>query len=161
MKKIISYTLSIAFICLTLSSCLKSGLEGIEDFHDAELTNMQFEYRWAYSQPSATPDGPPVEQLATQQLSTTVVFDEDGYTLNCTITVPAANGIFTAEEREKVTLAQIVGMATISTAATIKPLNGAPELGKRGDFSAPVKFLVTAADGHTSKEYQLVCTMIK
>ena len=44
---------------------------------------------------------------------------------------------------------------TISTAATIKPINGAPKLGVPGDWTKDNQYEVTAADG-TKKVWTIV-----
>lgn len=45
-------------------------------------------------------------------------------------------------------------MASISTAARLTPLDGAPKLGVPGDWSKPNKYLVTAASG-AQKEWTI------
>ena len=63
------------------------------------------------------------------------------------MTVPAASGAFTETIRGQVSLASLVGKFNISTAAAIEPVEGSPTLGIPGDFSAPRKYRVTAANG--------------
>ncbi len=151
----------IIFLSMLCASCIESGLDKIEDFSNAELVNLRFEHRFVYKQASAVPGAPPIEQLAVVSLPTTVT--KDNSRIHCRITVPAAGspGFFTAAERENVTLSAIICLANISTAATIKPVGGAPLFGKLGDFSASRRYVVTAADGLTTKEYEIECTLIK
>ena len=51
------------------------------------------------------------------------------------------------KERANFTEAKVVVALTISTAATIKPINGAPTLGVPGDWTKDNQYEVTAADG--------------
>ena len=45
MKKLIN-TVLLLFLIGTVSSCLKSGLDDLEAYNEAEITNLNFEYRW-------------------------------------------------------------------------------------------------------------------
>lgn len=44
MKKLIN-TVLLLFLIGTVSSCLKSGLDDLEAYNEAEITNLNFEYR--------------------------------------------------------------------------------------------------------------------
>ena len=157
--------LSLIVITVFSTSCLEMGLEEIENAHDAEIINIKFEHRWAEEivQAEENANSQPLYQLAVVSLPVNIVSVSENNVIECEIIVPAAGspGNFTTAEREKVTLSSIVGMATISTAATIEPIGDSPVLGKRGDFSKEVKYLVTAADGINKKEYTLACKLIK
>ena len=74
------------------------------------------------------------------------------------------NGVYTIRyqtnnipeaERGNFTEAKAVVAVTISTAATIKPINGAPKLGVPGDWTKDNQYEVTAADG-TKKVWTIV-----
>lgn len=162
MKKHISclrLNMSLLFIMVLLSSCLTNGLDELESFTDTKITNVKFEHRWIRQITSST--GLQLEQLAVVAMTTNCDFKEN--TINCTITVPEVGNpsMFTEDVRNKVSLSSIVGMVSISTAATIKPLEGSPIFGDLGDFTTARKYLVTAADGKTKKEWTIICTMIK
>lgn len=146
---------------MVLPSCLKSGLKDIESFSDVEIIEVKFEHRWTYLQDRPDPNAGPIEQLAVVSLSTNTTVE--GNIVNCEIRVPAAGspGFFTTEEREKVSLSKLVGLATISNGAVIAPVGDSPVFGEMGTYSNNCKYLVTAADGVTTKEYTLVCTLIK
>ena len=58
-------------------------------------------------------------------------------------------------ERGNFTESKAVVAVTISTAATIKPINGAPKLGVPGDWTKDNQYEVTAADG-TKKTWTIV-----
>ena len=45
MKKFVNIVLLI-FLMGIVSSCLKSGLDDLDTYSDAEITNLKFEYRW-------------------------------------------------------------------------------------------------------------------
>ncbi|MGS0525237.1 DUF5018-related domain-containing protein [Zobellia nedashkovskayae] len=140
MKKHIKY-LMFLFVGMTITSCLKSDLEELPAFSDAEITNFRFEYRWIDSSQDNN-------RLQVVQLDTETTIDTDNQKITCTIAVPDANGDFPEEIRTQVSLAEIVGYADISTAATLAPSNGAPALGEIGDFSnSNMSYEVTAADG--------------
>lgn len=74
--------------------------------------------------------------------------DEENNTVTCKITVPGTNALFTEQIRNEVSLSNIVCYIDMSTAARLKPLNGAPTLGEVQDFSAKdFRYLITAANG--------------
>lgn len=135
-----------------LSSCLKAGLdENLPKFKDAFITDVFMEYR--FEDATAVSGGSPVVRIVNLNLSEknfkrientpgaatdSVVFD---------VTVPATTATFPTSERDKVTPANIVLMANISTAATMAAVEGSPRPGTPGDFSQPRKYQVIAADG--------------
>ena len=159
MNKIKYIIAGVLFLSLTIfTSCLKSGLEDLPAFTDADITNIYFEYR--YQDPNDLwIDGTAKVKYVTLVVATKTI-DAAARTVTVTITVPAASGAFTATERAKVALTNLVGMTSISTAAKIEPVEGAPQLGKPGDFSAPRKYLVTAADGTTKKTWTITVTAL-
>lgn len=159
MKKVIKISwLSVLTTCilLTLSSCLEGGLDDLESYSDAEISGFKFEHRWerAIGEGSNT-------QLGVVSLPTNVTIE--GNTIHCIVTVPEVGNpsFFTEEIRNSVKLENVVGIATISTASTIQPMDGAPVLGKWGDFSKACKYKVVAADGKTTKEWTIQCTLMK
>ncbi|MDO6492398.1 MAG: DUF5018-related domain-containing protein [Cellulophaga sp.] len=148
MKKIITHIL-VLLLCILSTSCLKSGLDDLPAFSDAEITSFKFEYRWI----DDTTDN---NKLQVIQLPTETMINTEDAIINCIITVPAANADFSAAVRDNVTLSTIVGYTDISTAATIAPVGSAPTLGKVADFSADtMQYKVTAADD-SSKVWTLV-----
>ena len=140
MKKSIKY-LPVLLLSMWFTSCLKSDLEELPTFSDAEITNFRFEYRWI-------DDSLEFNQLRVIQLQTDTSINEDTNAVNCSITVPPTNGDFPQEIRDQVTLSNLVGYADISTAATMAATQGGPELGEISDFStSQIQYEVTAADG--------------
>lgn len=144
------YILSILF-SVGLVSCMNGGLEDLPVYQDAEITAFNFEYRYATS---VGGDG---EKMQIQELVTDTQIDTDRNIVTCLISVPNPNNTFTEIEKSKVSLKNIVGYASISTAATIYPIDDAPQLGKRNDFSKKTyKYEVIAADGVTRKVWTLI-----
>lgn len=138
----------LVFLSLTiLPSCLKSGLDELPSFSGADITNISFEYR--YQDLSAqSPDGEAVVRSVTLEAPIKNI-DPTANAVTVTLEVPEADGTFTASERAKVALTNIVCLTSISTAAIIEPVDGAPLFGRPGDFSTPRTYQVTAADGTT------------
>lgn len=159
MKRIKFIIAGVLFFSLTIfTSCMKDGLGELPAFTDADITNIYFEYR--YEDPTSLwTDGTAIVKNVTLAVATKNI-DATAKTINVTVTVPAVNGSFTSDERAKVALTNLVCMTNISTAATIAPADGAPLLGKPGDFSAPRKYLVTAADGVTTKSWTITVTVL-
>lgn len=138
------------FACLTFSSCLKSGLEDLPSYEDADIKAFTFEYRWMVKEGES-------EKLRVQKMDVDVNIDDTNTTVTCNITVPEVNGVFTSEIRDKVTLSNLNAYCTISTAATITPIGDTPVLGKIGDFSkSDMQYEVVAADGKTKKNWKLI-----
>jgi hypothetical protein len=159
MKKMRFIFAGLIYCSLTLlTSCLKSGLADLPVYTDCDITNIYFEYR--YEDPTALwIDGSPIVKYITLVVATKTI-DAAANTVTVGINVPAASGTFTTAERAKVALTNIVCTMNISTAATIAPLEGAPKLGVPGDFSAIRKYLVTAADGKTTKTWTVTITAL-
>jgi hypothetical protein len=157
MKRIKFIIAGVLFLSL-FTSCLKAGLDELPAFTDADITNIYFEYR--YQDPTALwTDGSAIVKYVTLVVATKTI-DATNKTVNVTVTVPAASGAFTATERGKVALTNLVCRTNISTASKIEPLNGAPVLGTPGDFSAARTYLVTASDGVTSKTWTITVTAL-
>ena len=138
-------------LSIIMSSCLTAGLEELPVYSDAEITNFKFEYRWADKEGTS-------DVMRVKPLNTNISIDKDKGEVRCKINVPAAEASgFTEEIRAKVSLNNLIGFCTISTASTIKPLGSSPVLGKPGDFSqSELKYQVTAADNKTKKEWKII-----
>lgn len=92
-----------------------------------------------------------IEYVQVINLSTKdIIIDNNQHTVIISeVIVPDASETFAESERTKITLQNLIGVATISTGATIKPADGGAPLGVPGDYSRPRKFVVTSADGST------------
>jgi len=152
MKKI--YILFVALSLIT-TSCIDWGLDELPVYHDAQMLGLNFEYRYTVENSNG------VEQMAVKKMTTNVTVSDEAGTVSAVITIPEASGTFTSEIASQVNLTNIIGYASVSTGASIDPLEGAPELGLTGNFTSPVKYKVTAADGSTTKIYTVTVSMAK
>ncbi|WP_147243641.1 DUF5018-related domain-containing protein [Pedobacter miscanthi] len=141
--KYITHAVLLLIIAIT-TSCLKKGLEDYPLFDTNEITLVNAEYRFNGTE---TRNGQPV--VAYQPLLVTQTVDQTNATINIAISVPAANGQFTAAEKTKVAQTRLWFNVNISTAATIAPTGGTPALGDPTDATKPLKYVVTAANGAT------------
>lgn len=138
MKKI--YLILMILTILT-PGCINWGLEELPTYQEADILDFDFEYRYTVKNDNG------VEQLAVKTLNTDATIS--GNTVNNNVTVPAPSGSFTENIAAQVSLTNIIGYVKLSTAALIEPLEGAPELGTKGDYSKTLKYKVTAANGET------------
>ncbi|MDR1224964.1 MAG: DUF5018 domain-containing protein [Tannerella sp.] len=158
MKKIMQL-ISMMILSACMFSCLDAGLDELPVYTEADIVDFRFEYR--YDNPDKTwMDGSNAVEFI--RLTTeSQVFDSEKLTVALTVRVPEASGTFTENERAKVSLSGLVGYSYISTAALITPVDGAPRLGMPGDFSSPVNYRVTAADGKTVKTWTVQAVLVK
>jgi hypothetical protein len=129
-------------ICL-FTSCLKSGLDDIEDSDLCALSSITMEHRWIVQNSSG------YDQLTRQPLTLSKNSPDENNTIRFTLTVPAASNAFTTEVRNSVSLEKLYLVTVISAASKIAPLNGAPALGLPGSFEIgkEYQYEVTAANG--------------
>ncbi|WP_419031823.1 DUF5018-related domain-containing protein [Dysgonomonas gadei] len=155
MKKIFIICISIIMIIVSFPSCLESGLHDVETYSETKVTAINFEYRWMVQE---NPNDPWAgEKLQVKTLTAKTIFT-DGK-IECEITVPAASGTFTAEQRDKVSLQSLIAYMTISPGASVRSNGSAPTLGKLGDFSqSNMSYNVVAADGINKQDWVLVIT---
>lgn len=120
---------------ITMTSCLKHDLDEVESSKLCDISSVEFEYRW--TKEIINSEGKPtgVHELYYKGIEVNATKDEANHKISIKMTVPMPNGNFTNEIRQQVSLERLVGMFTVSTAASVVPLNGAPVLGKQGDFS--------------------------
>ncbi|SDC98321.1 DUF5018-related domain-containing protein [Niabella drilacis] len=162
MKKVV-YLIWISCIAMGASSCLKAGLDkDLPKFKDAMMTDVFMEY--LYESPGS--GGSPVVRAVSMSLSGKQFKkkEDSGAASDSAIfivTVPAASGSFTTEERAKVTTANLSFMCNISTAATMVPVDGAPKPGVPGDFSQARRYRITAADGSSREWVVRIVNFIK
>lgn len=146
MKKIIFLLM---LMTVSLSSCLKSDLEDVESSANCELSNVEFEYRWTKDIVDSNGNPTGVSELQYKKLDVKKSIDKDNHKITLNLTVPKSSGNFTSEIRDKVSLENIVGMFTVSLAASVQPLGNAPKLGIPGDFSQKLyTYRVKAAAGN-------------
>lgn len=134
----------LVLLAAMFSSCLTSGLDDLPTFSDAEIINVKFEYRWSVKEGTS-------DKLRVKMLTTDYVVNAESNEVTCKVTVPNIDANFPDEIRREISLNNIIGYTTISSAAKISPLNNAPILGKPGDWSSPNEYEVTAANGDQKK----------
>lgn len=148
-----------------LTGCLKSDLNDLPAFEDAQIVSLFTEFRYQDGV-SKNSDGSnkvfnlnlPVTRTFKLKENTGAVSDS----VLLTVSVPAASGTFTEQIRSQVTSANLVVYGNLSTAASIAPLMGAPVWGVPGDFSAPRQYLVTAADKKTTRTWVIkIASLVK
>ena len=149
MKRYVFFLMTVVMMCMT--SCLEHGLKDLPVYENANITDFYFEYRYTVTQNGIT-----VNNFMRLTNASRTIGDQ---TITLKVSIPGVSGTFTEAERAKVNLSNIVGYCYISTAATIEPVDGAPKPGTAGNFTAPVKYKVTAADGKTSKIWTINATM--
>ncbi|PUZ30200.1 hypothetical protein GA0116948_101207 [Chitinophaga costaii] len=142
--------------CSCWMSCLKkdlpttnsSSLNTLSDF------NLVYKYIDTIVDNANTPNENTRIQVTTVQLNKTLSISGD--TLYVTPTFPSS---FPQKEKSKVTLSSIWGVAYISDAAVIKPVDNAPALGSPGDFTTPASYDVIAANGDTKRWVVVVAAL--
>lgn len=148
MKTKLIYLIFVCMFCL--SSCLKYGLDDIENSDLCTITSISFEHRWIAQNANG------YDVLCHQALTlSTNKPDADG-NIKLVLTVPAASGTaynsFTASVRSTVTLDNLYLVSVISPAAKIEPVGNAPTLGLPAPFelNQEYKYKVTAANGNSA-----------
>lgn len=135
----------IAILASTLfSSCLKKDLPSYPEFSDAEISLANIEYRYKIANPVAGKDSIVAYVKLT---NVSHVIDAASGTINITLDIPSATPTFSGKERTKVSLNRLWPYFGISTAATMKGINGTANPGNVTDCSKPLQYEVTAADG--------------
>ena len=147
MKKYL-YLIAAMFVAVLSTSCLESGLEDLDEYSGCDITNGNVLWRW-YAGGNIPASGE--QQVKQVQLAAARTQDAE----NCVYTIKYVTGNIPEAERPNFTEAKAVVEVTISTAAIIKPINGAPKLGVPGDWTKDNQYEVTAADG-TKKTWTIV-----
>lgn len=145
MKKITLSTIKwvLLLVCLPLlNSC---DWEDLPSYEDAEISAVQFYYRWASDEKDPITQEPIVKE---QRLNSSSEVNSEAGTINVTVTVPEASGDFTETIRNQVSTNPLWGQVTVSTAARITPIEGSAALGTPDDWSQERKFSVQAANGN-------------
>lgn len=158
-----------------MSSCLSHGAEDIIDSDKNELTNVTYTYRFFYN--DTIKKGTPNEEIQNDRVCEVIFtkddfskIEKDGLSGFSTTINHNLNSVQKAGPQGSVTKAQLYEMfkqkiktdglsrlvvyVSISDAAVITPVDGAPRLGAPGDFSQDRIYSVRAANGD-KKEYIL------
>lgn len=139
MKKYI-YIFVTMLMAVFTTSCLESGLEDIESYDGCDITSG--EIYWRYYGTSEIP-GSGETQVKQVRLARAISSDTESNTFK----IRYVTGNLPADQVGAFTQSNVVIAVTISTASTIKPIEGSPKLGVPGDWSKPNKYEVTAANG--------------
>lgn len=142
MKRII-YSLLLTVMMISFSSCLTSGLDELPVYEDADITSVSaVTYRYISDEKSPASGQNIVKNV---NITYTSDIDPEAAMVKIAVTTPAnfPEGELTNLSKKS----NIVVVVSLSTAARITPLDGAPALGTPADWSKPYKYVVTAADG--------------
>lgn len=143
-------------LCLLIMPFLAScSWEELPAYEEADITGVQFYYRWASTTDKDPITGEPM--VREQRLNAAADINNEAGTISVTVSLPGANATFTEEVRNSVTTNNLVCQVSLSTAARIAPADGNKVLGVPDDWSKPHEFVVTAADG-TKKKWTITIT---
>lgn len=136
--------IAILFLAICCCSCLDANLEELETFDGKEITGIVGVYHRYYDD-SYIHGGSGEQAVKQANLSVAdIQIDKEAGTCTFSVSVP---GNFPKDEVGKVSNQALVVIVNISTAAIISPIDGAPTLGKAGDWSKPNRYKVKAANG--------------
>lgn len=139
----ILFPLSVVLTIILFSSCLQSGLDDFPEWEKNLIDNAYVEVRFNTGQ---NYNDQPV--VGYQKLTITKqVIDTIANTVNLTLSIPAASGDFKTSIRNAVSLTNIFIYFDISTAATMKGIDGTPNPGYKTDASKALTYEVVAANG--------------
>lgn len=141
--KLIDVKWFMMLLCLPflMTAC---GWEELPAYEEAEISAVQFYYRWPSDAKDPVTGEPIVKE---QRLNTTNSINSEAGIVEVSVSVPNASGDFTESVRSEVSESKLWGQATISTAARMSPINGSPVMGTPGDWSKENSYEVMAADG--------------
>lgn len=158
MKKFLNI-LAVMFLTVISTSCLEHDLKELPLHSGCDITRVDCYYRWVSDDVHPGSESEKVKQVYVSAYSRTYVTDENDPTKGvCTIryskeNIPAA---YKADcEKNYPDERGMVVAVTISTAATMKPIGDAPQLGVPADWTNDHEYEVTAADG-TKKIWKIV-----
>ncbi|MFJ1490434.1 DUF5018-related domain-containing protein [Capnocytophaga canis] len=151
----------LAIIAVSVTSCLKKGLEDLPEFEENDITGInRVEYRFVSEQVSNA-SGQNVVKFVGLSIKGKPAINNVDKSITFEVTVPKASGVFTDSERAKVSLNNLVVIVNLSTAARISPIEGSPKLGTPGDWSKPNKYIVEAANGNKAEWTIQITTLNK
>lgn len=142
MKKYLNIIAAL-FLAVVCSSCLERNLEELDTYDGKEITSIAGVYYRYYDSGIIDASGEQAVKQVSLSVSNTQIDVEAG-TCSLDVAVPTN---FPASEAGKVNARELVVIVNISTAAIIRPIDGAPAFGTPGDWSKPNRYLIKAADG--------------
>lgn len=141
MKKIL-YKLFLLFTVLSFSSCLKSNLDELPVYEEADITSVSaVQFRYLSDKKSPASGEYIVEEV---NLHYTGDIDVDNATVKIKVKKPDT---FPTVQEDNLSKANLVVVVTLSTAARLTPAEGSPKLGVPADWSKTHKYIVTSASG--------------
>jgi len=163
-----------ALTLVMMGSCLKKGYEELPNSSDNKLTAVSYSYRFLYN--DTIQKGTPMQEIELDRVceivfkNMAVAFDtngQKGYTTTISYDINSVkktgpSGSVTKQmlfdefkkRIQKDLLTNLWVTITVSDVSVVSPLNGAPVLGKPGDFSQDRSYRVTAANGD-AQDYTL------
>ena len=151
MKKIFNIMAALLLAVIS-TSCLESNLEELEVYSGNDITGVSGVYYRYYG----TDNIPGSGEVKVHQVTLNYGrFSADNEAGTCTFACQLPSN-FPAAERANFSLSNVVVNINLSTAATVRPIEGSPKFGVPGDWSKPNKYVVTAANG-SGKEW--TCTL--
>jgi hypothetical protein len=120
--------------------------EDLPEYDEAEITAVQYYYRWASSAKDPITGEPIVKEV---RLNTTSTINSENALIETNVTIPAASGDFTEEVRSQVSQSNLCAQVSLSAAARLTPVEGSAALGTPDDWTVERKYKVQAADGKT------------
>lgn len=155
MKKILNI-LMLLFAAVAMTSCLEHNLEELDTYEGHAVTGVAGVYYRYYGTETIPGSGEVKVQQVTLAYGNFKA-DEEAGTCEFACKLPSN---FPASEVDKFSMSNVVVALNISTAAVIKPIEGAPELGKPGDWTKPNKYEITAANG-TKQVWTCTLTLLQ
>lgn len=148
MKKYLSIFGIMLMTLFSMTSCLEHGLEDLDAFEECRITAWPAVYYRYYTGDQMAVNGQQqVKQIQLTRKAGSNDYDEGDTFFELTV----APDNVPADEKPNVKLDNLVVTISVSTGATVEPIEGAPRLGVPGDWSKPNKYKITAADGkHTN-----------
>lgn len=140
MKKV--FYLFVIMVSMVLSSCLKSGLDDLPIYDEADITSVvAVKYRYISDEKSPASGDYLVKEV---DLNFSPQIDAEEGFVKIDVSVPDN---FPETEKEKVSKSNLVVIVNLSTAARIFPIGDSPALGTPGNWNEPNKYRVQSASG--------------
>ncbi len=146
----------LTWMVIMCTSCLTGNLEELETYTANEITGIQGVYYRYYSAETIPASG----EQAIKQIQLTVSdlqLNAEKGTLDFTVSLPTG---FPNDEKENVSINELVVVLNVSSASLVEPIGDAPILGAPGDWSKPNQYKIKAANGD-EKVWTLSLHLIK
>lgn len=145
MFKYIKMLIALVAIVPFMTSCDWNELPAYEE---AEITGVQFHYRWASDSKDAITGEPIVKEI---QLGSKATINAETGVIEVEVTVPAASSNFPESARAEASQSKLWAQVSLSTAARLFPNAGSAALGTPDDWTKEHTYNVVAANGNTKQ----------